>query len=134
MRFCSAGADISFAVAADAGSSYEPYPKVSMYWDSDNRSERSTTPILDRASVDLGPHPSDPLSGSTMPSVHSSQPVDGMKTRADAQLEISGQDIYVYAGTNGFFLVSHLTRLLLIRLLQDIHILALYDQNPISSI
>ena len=89
------------SVAADAGSTYEPYPSLKYRWD-----PKRSTPYYRRYSaqsargVDLGPHPADPMA------VHiGSQPLDGHIEGPNViEQKVLGRDIYVYSGRGGWVL------------------------------
>jgi hypothetical protein len=98
----------SLFVAADAGSTYEPYPTLKYRWNP----RRSVRHSLSRQysvhgpqGVDLGPHPADPMAvhdGSQVEDEHLEGP-NIMERRAP------GTDIYVYSGRGGYAPVLHVS-------------------------
>lgn len=116
-------------VTADAGSMYEPHPRLSYEWDPDKltpstireRSNGSRTgypPSVQSSSsnprngnghlsFDLGPHPADPhstvLPGSPISTSASISTMADMPGPNAKREDSYGQDIWVYAGSGGTF-------------------------------
>ncbi|PCH38463.1 hypothetical protein WOLCODRAFT_66563 [Wolfiporia cocos MD-104 SS10] len=86
-------------VAADAGSSYEPLPMLTYSWDPDQPVviARSQSQNLRGPSVDLGPHPADPMS--------TFSPAPEQQKRGPNAMSVNarGQEIYIYPGNGGTF-------------------------------
>jgi hypothetical protein len=96
-------------VAADAGSTYEPYPTLKYRWDpSPNHSAifNRQYSVKDGQSVDLGPHPADPMAAHI-----GRQAYDGhLEGPNILEQRVFGRDIYVYSGRGGcvpFFLCMY---------------------------
>lgn len=86
-------------VTADSGSNYEQNPRFTYYWDPDQPvklARRPSTTSHRGPSVDLGPHPADPMSG---PSHANREPLGPNAIVKEAK----GQDIYVYIGVSGTY-------------------------------
>lgn len=87
-------------VAADAGSTYDPYPALKYWWN-----PKYTAPLAHQRQVsvqgtqgvDLGPHPADPMA------LHfGSLANDGYLEGPDVQeRRVDGTEIYVYTGRGG---------------------------------
>ncbi|KAH9056664.1 hypothetical protein EDB87DRAFT_1202257 [Lactarius vividus] len=82
-------------VTADAGSIYEPSPAFTYSWDPD----QPTSPKQHRAghSIDLGPHPADPLAQPFLGS-EGGEHFHGPNVQKQ---KVFGQEIYVYSGRGG---------------------------------
>lgn len=91
------------SVAADAGSTYEPYPTLKYRWDP-KCSVPYNRQYSQGAQVDLGPHPADPMAAHI-----GSQAYDGhLEGPSVLEQSVLGRDIYVYSGRGGWvpFIVS----------------------------
>ncbi|PSS32188.1 hypothetical protein PHLCEN_2v2061 [Hermanssonia centrifuga] len=92
-------------VTADAGSLYEPYPKLTYAWDPDRPSKMSRVRARSNASrsygrsFDLGPHPADPLSN-VFPGANGSSFQAGPNA---IKQSVPAQEIWVYCGNGGTF-------------------------------
>ena len=89
----------SIFAAADAGSTYEPYPTLQYSWDP-RRSVRHNRQYFVQSSqgVDLGPHPADPNA------VHDGSPAEDDHLEGPNIMErrALGADIYVHNGHGGY--------------------------------
>ncbi|CCM03699.1 uncharacterized protein FIBRA_05845 [Fibroporia radiculosa] len=87
----------AMVVTADAGSSYDPTPTLTYSWDPNAplRTPGNGTPRSHRGySVDLAPHPADPLSSAKCASEQEHSP--------DTIIKVAhGEEIYVYEGPGG---------------------------------
>jgi hypothetical protein len=102
-------------VAADSGSSYEPFPVLTYQWDPEENARPSSKSQDSNSFYDLGPHPADPHA--TAMAGPSAQIFDRNKvsfgdykekvnmrddqTQHDQTQHVTGQEIYVYAGSGG---------------------------------
>lgn len=88
------------SAAADAGSTYEPYPTLKYRWDPNpNRSTIYNRQYNVRGGqgIDLGPHPADPMAAHI-----GSQAYDGhLEGPNILEQRVLGRDIYVYSGRGG---------------------------------
>lgn len=86
-------------VAADVGSTYEPYPTLKYRWDSSHsvRHDRQYN-VQGSQGVDLGPHPADPMA------VHNGSQVEDEYLEGSniTERRALGTDIYVHSGRNGY--------------------------------
>ncbi|KAI0948563.1 hypothetical protein AcV7_009271 [Taiwanofungus camphoratus] len=85
-------------VTADAGSTYDPNPRLTYSWDPDRpvKLPRANSRQYQRGqSVDLGPHPADPLS---LPRPTANGEYHGPN---EVQKHVRGQEIWVYVGNGG---------------------------------
>jgi len=100
----------TITLAADSGSSYEPFPVLTYQWDPEEIARPSARPRGSHYHYDLGPHPADPHA--TAMAGPSAQLPDANKayfgdykekgnTRDDQTQRVTGQEIYVYAGKGG---------------------------------
>lgn len=86
-------------IAADAGSTYDPNPRLTYSWDPDRpvKLPRANSRQYQRGqSVDLGPHPADPLS---LPRPTANGEYHGPN---EVQKHVRGQEIWVYVGNGGY--------------------------------
>ena len=94
----------SIFVAADAGSTYEPYPTLKYRWDP-GRSVRHNRQHSAQGSqgFDLGPHPADPNAA------HDGSPVEDEYLEGPGIMEqkVLGTEIYVHSGRGGYASVLH---------------------------
>jgi len=83
-------------VAADAGSTYDPYPTLKYCWDPKKPAQHHRQPTAQVG--DLGPHPADPMAQ------HYGQPPDGEQLEGPNVLEqrVAGTELYVYGGHSGY--------------------------------
>jgi len=87
--------NLTNVVAADAGSTYEPFPTLKYCWDPKKPALHHRQP---NAQVgDLGPHPADPMAQ------HYGQLVDDEQLEGPNVLEqrVAGTELYVYGGRSG---------------------------------
>ncbi|KAJ6630651.1 hypothetical protein B0H10DRAFT_1982192 [Mycena sp. CBHHK59/15] len=87
-------------VTADSGSVYEPHPNLTFEWDPESKQEK-THNNGKATSFDLGPHPADPHSTSTLNGVSpnaNGKTVKGPNARSE---QVPGHEIWVYAGHGG---------------------------------
>jgi hypothetical protein len=82
-------------LAADAGSTYEPYPTLMYRWDPKNTSSLHRRPSAH--GVDLGPHPADPMTQHY--GVHQEEHLEGPTV---VEQRVLGTELYVYGGRNGY--------------------------------
>jgi len=84
-------------VAADAGSTYEPYPTLKYRWDPKHSAPYNRPYIVPGAQgIDLGPHPADPMA------VHIGSQYDGhFEGPSVLEQRVLGKEIYVYSGRGG---------------------------------
>ncbi|KAK7467073.1 hypothetical protein VKT23_004134 [Stygiomarasmius scandens] len=92
-------------VTADSGSSYDPLPTLTIEWDPEKPSFTNKRAKSIRrphaSSFDLGPHPADPHSTSVaIANQLDGKPFHGPSAQTQ---QVSGQEIYVYAGSGGTF-------------------------------
>ena len=94
---------ISF-VAADGGSTYEPYPTLKYCWDPKQPATYHRQHGLQATQgVDLGPHPADPMA------LHF-QANDGYLQGPDVLEErVLGTELYVYSGRGGCVSILHVS-------------------------
>ena len=101
--------------AADANSVYDPYPRLTYSWDPDvpasgptitrARAQSSARPNGAGHSLDLWPHPTDPMSNVRLP--ESGAPLVSPQPGPQARTEnASGQEIWVYCGAQGCVIPS----------------------------
>ncbi|KAI0060801.1 hypothetical protein BV25DRAFT_1917361 [Artomyces pyxidatus] len=89
----------AMVVTADAGSTYDPYPTLAYSWDPDHSTTFKKAHSNGR-SVDLGPHPADPMSMYYAPG-HAPDPShQGPNVQRQ---QVPGQEIWVYVGNGGTF-------------------------------
>lgn len=88
--------DLMNVVAADAGSTYDPYPTLKYCWDPKNPAQHHRHPTAQVG--DLGPHPADPMAQ------HYGQAVDDLQLEGPNVLEqrVLGTELYVYGGRSGY--------------------------------
>jgi hypothetical protein len=109
---CAGDPDIStiMFVAADSGSSYEPFPVLTYQWDPEENARPPPRPQGSHSLFDLGPHPADPhataLAGPSAQSSDSNEiPFGDYKGKVDMRNDqtqhVTGQEIYIYAGSGG---------------------------------
>ncbi|OAX39189.1 hypothetical protein K503DRAFT_799850 [Rhizopogon vinicolor AM-OR11-026] len=102
----------ALVVTADSGSSYEPFPVLTYQWDPEENVRPSLKSQDSNSFYDLGPHPADPHA--TAMAGPSAQLSDRNKVsfgdykekvnmRDDQTQHVTGQEIYVYAGSGGTF-------------------------------
>ncbi|KAI0317869.1 hypothetical protein OF83DRAFT_1083328 [Amylostereum chailletii] len=89
----------ALVVTADVGSVYEPFPTLTYTWDPDraHTSQKKHGATNGGRSIDLGPHPADPMTMHYAPG-HESMSYDGPRSQARQAI---GQEIYVYEGNGG---------------------------------
>jgi|SRR6267154_3231796 len=82
------------SVAADAGSTYEPYPTLKYRWDPKHSAPHNRQYSVQGAQgVDLGPHPADPTAAHI-----GSQAYDGHLEGPNVlEQRVLGRDIYAYS-------------------------------------
>ena len=82
--------------AADAGSTYEPYPTLKYRWDPKNSSSLHGHPSS--LGGDLGPHPADPMAQ------HYGRNLDDVQLEGPSVLEqrVLGTELYVYGARSGY--------------------------------
>lgn len=89
-------------LAADAGSTYEPYPILKYRWDPKSTAsihrQNSVRSVRD---VDLGPHPADPMA-------QHNRRQDGERLEGPNVLEkmVFGMELYVYSGRSGYVFMA----------------------------
>jgi hypothetical protein len=97
-------------VAADSGSFYEPFPVLTYQWDPEENARPPPRQQGSHSLYDLGPHPADPhATAMAGPSVQVSNaneaPFGDYKEKAnmrnDQTQHVTGQEIYIYAGSGG---------------------------------
>jgi hypothetical protein len=96
------------SVAADAGSTYEPYPTLKYRWDPKRSAPYNRQYNVHGAQgVELGPHPADPMAPHIGSQVYDGD-LDGPSV---LEQRVLGSDIYVYSGRGGCvpFLLACLT-------------------------
>ena len=82
-------------VAADAGSTYEPYPTLKYCWDPKHPTPYQRQLSVQSTGVDLGPHPADPMA------LHF-QVNDGYLEGPDVvEQSAVGTELHVYSGRGG---------------------------------
>ena len=84
--------------AADAGSFYEPPPCFTYSWDPDQHTSPRQHHVGNGHSIDLGPHPADPLARPFQ------NPEEGEQFQGPNVQEqrVYGQELYVYSGRGGY--------------------------------
>ncbi|KAI0050058.1 hypothetical protein FA95DRAFT_1677081 [Auriscalpium vulgare] len=87
-------------VTADAGSVYEPYPTLRYSWDPDSPTAFQKKHGAGSVSVDLGPHPADPMSMHYNPGVAAHATYQGPNARTEST---PGQELWVYVGNGGTY-------------------------------
>jgi hypothetical protein len=89
--------------AADAGSTYEPYPILKYRWDP----KHSTSPHRHPSAhgTDLGPHPADPMAQ------HYGRHFDDEQLEGPSVVEqrVFGSELYVYGGRSGYVCALHIS-------------------------
>ncbi|KAJ8597901.1 hypothetical protein M405DRAFT_1808 [Rhizopogon salebrosus TDB-379] len=99
-------------VTADSGSSYESFPVLTYQWDPEENVRPPPRPQASHSLFDLGPHPADPhataLAGPSAQSSDSNEVPFGdykgkVDMRNDQTQHVTGQEIYIYAGSGGTF-------------------------------
>jgi len=97
-------------LAADSGSSYEPFPVLTYQWDPEENGRPPPKSQGSHSIYDLGPHPADPhTTAMAGPLAQSSDPNDAsfgdykrqVNMKNDQTQHVTGQEIYVYAGNGG---------------------------------
>jgi len=97
-------------VAADSGSSYEPFPVLTYQWDPDENAQPPPRLQGSYSIYDLGPHPADPhataLAGQPAQLPEANETPFGdykgkVNTKNDQTQDVIGQEVYVYEGTGG---------------------------------
>jgi hypothetical protein len=97
-------------LAADSGSSYEPFPVLTYQWDPEEIARPSPSTQGSHLSYELGPHPADPhataMAGPSaqLPDTNEAYFGDYKEkgnTRDDQTQHVTGQEIYVYSGNGG---------------------------------
>ncbi|KAF7295060.1 C-CAP/cofactor C-like domain-containing protein [Mycena indigotica] len=88
-------------VTADSGSVYDPHPTLSFEWDPDSSPANSLpSPIQDRPSYDLGPHPADPSALHTLSNgIQFTASNGGSRGPHFRKEHVPGHEIWVYVGT-----------------------------------
>lgn len=85
-------------VTADGGSFYEPPPVFAYYWDPDQHTSPRQHHVGNGHSIDLGPHPADPMARPFQ------SPVEGEHFGPNVQHQtVYGREIYVYSGRGGTY-------------------------------
>jgi hypothetical protein len=85
------------STAADGGSFYEPPPVFAYYWDPDQHTSPRQHHVGNGHSIDLGPHPADPMARPFQ------SPVEGEHFGPNVQHQtVYGREIYVYSGRGGY--------------------------------
>jgi hypothetical protein len=98
-------------LAADSGSSYEPFPVLTYQWDPEEIARPNPHTQGSHPSYDLGPHPADPhataMAGPAAqvpdanPAPYFGDYKEKGNTRDDQTQHVTGQEIYVYSGNGG---------------------------------
>jgi hypothetical protein len=97
-------------LAADSGSSYEPFPVLTYQWDPEEIARPYPSAHGSHSGYDLGPHPADPhataMAGpaAQLPDANVAYFGDfkgKASTRDDQTQRVTGQEIYVYSGNGG---------------------------------
>ena len=86
------------SIAADAGSTYEPSPAFTYFWDPDQPTSPKQHHVGNGHSIDLGPHPADPLAQPFLGS-EGGEHFQGPNVQKQ---KVFGQEIYVYSGRGGY--------------------------------
>jgi hypothetical protein len=90
-------------VAADSGSTYEPYPTLKYRWDP--KKPASYHKYLGAQGGDLGPHPADPMAQ------HYRRQDDGHIEGPNVlERRVLGTELHVYGGRGGYVCILQLSR------------------------
>jgi hypothetical protein len=98
-------------LAADSGSSYEPFPVLTYQWDPEEIARPNPDTQGSLMGYDLGPHPADhhatAMTGpaAQVPDANAAPYLGDYKEKGNARDDqtqhVTGQEIYIYSGNGG---------------------------------
>lgn len=93
---------LTLRIAADVGSIYDPSPTFAYSWDPELPTSPKQHHVGNGHSIDLGPHPADPLARLQSPG--EGEHFQGPNVQKQ---KVFGQEIYVYSGRGGYVYNTH---------------------------